>query len=50
MQERRLAQRWAAELEAVAARIGQFVPRPESRARTGRFLRATVAGGARRNG
>jgi len=50
MQELRLAKRWAAELEAVAARIGQFVPRPETRARAGRFLRATVAGGARRNG
>ena len=50
MQELRLAKRWAQELEAVAARIGQFVPRPETRARTGRFLRVTVAGGARRNG
>ncbi len=50
MQELRLAKRWARELEAVAARIGQFVPRPESRARAARFLRATVAGGARRNG
>lgn len=50
MQELRLVKRWAAELEAVAARIGRFVPRPETRARAGRFLRATVAGGARRNG
>lgn len=50
MQELRLAKRWAEELETVAARIGQFVPRPETRARAGRFLRATVAGGARRNG
>jgi SRSO17 transposase len=50
MQELRLAKRWAQELETVAVRIGQFVPRPETRARTGRFLRATVAGGSRRNG
>jgi SRSO17 transposase len=37
-------------LAAVAARIGAFVPRPESRARLGRFLQITVAGEVRRNG
>lgn len=50
MEEMRLATTWRRELAAVAARIGQFVPRPETRARAGRFLDATVAGGARRNG
>ena len=50
MREQRLAAGWMRELERVAARIGVFVPRPESRARLGRFLRVTVAGDARRNG
>ena len=50
MREQRLAAAWARELEAVAARIGAFVPRPESRDRLGRFLRVTVAGETRRNG
>lgn len=50
MDEQRVAQRGMGELEAVAARIGRFVPRPETRARVGRFLRATVGGDARRNG
>lgn len=50
MHEQRLAAAWARELEAVAARIGAFVPRPESRDRLGRFLRVTVAGDTRRNG
>jgi SRSO17 transposase len=50
MREQRLAAAWARELEAVAVRIGAFVPRPESRDRLGRFMRVTVAGDARRNG
>jgi hypothetical protein len=50
MREQRLAAAWARELEAVAARIGAFVPRPESRDRLGRFMRVSVAGDARRNG
>ena len=50
MHEQRLAATWARELEAVAARIGAFVPRPESRDRLGRFLRVSVAGDTRRNG
>ena len=50
MREQRLAAGWMRELERVAVRIGAFVPRPESRARLGRFLRVTVAGDARRNG
>ena len=50
MREQRLAAAWARELEAVAARIGAFVPRPESRDRLGRFMRVTVTGDARRNG
>ena len=50
MREQRLAAAWARELEAVAARIGAFVPRPESRDRLGRFMRVTVAGETRRNG
>lgn len=50
MREQRLAAAWARELEAVAARIGAFVPRPESRDRLGRFMRVTVAGDTRRNG
>ena len=44
MREQRLAAAWARELEAVAARIGAFVPR------LGRFMRVSVAGDARRNG
>jgi len=50
MREQRLAATWARELEDVAARIGAFVPRPESRDRLGRFMRVTVAGDTRRNG
>ena len=50
MREQRLAAAWARELEDVAARIGAFVPRPESRDRLGRFMRVTVAGDTRRNG
>ena len=50
MREQRLAATWARELEAVAARIGAFVPRVESRDRLGRFMRVAVAGDARRNG
>ena len=50
MREQRLAAAWMRELEVVAARIGAFVPRPESRDRLGRFMRVTVAGDARRNG
>lgn len=50
MREQRLAAAWARELEAVAARIGAFVPRPESRDRLGRFMRVSVVGDARRNG
>ena len=50
MREQRLAAGWMRELETVATRIGAFVPRLESRARVGRFLRVTVAGDARRNG
>ena len=50
MREQRLAATWMRELEAVAARIGAFVPRPESRDRLGRFMRVTVAGETRRNG
>ncbi len=50
MREQRLAAAWARELEMVAARIGAFVPRPESRDRLGRFMRVTVTGDARRNG
>lgn len=50
MREQRLATAWMRELEAVATRIGAFVPRPESRDRLGRFLRVTVAGETRRNG
>lgn len=50
MREQRLAAAWARELEAVAARIGAFVPRLESRDRLGRFMRVTVAGDTRRNG
>jgi SRSO17 transposase len=50
MREQRLAAAWARELEAVAIRIGAFVPRAESRDRLGRFMRVTVAGDARRNG
>ena len=50
MREQRLAATWMRELEPVATRIGAFVPRPESRDRLGRFLRATVADETRRNG
>jgi SRSO17 transposase len=50
MREQRLAAAWARELEAVAARIGAFVPRPETRDRLGRFMRVSVVGDARRNG
>ena len=50
MREQRQAAAWMRELETVAARIGTFVPRRESRDRVGRFLRVTVAGDARRNG
>jgi SRSO17 transposase len=50
MREQRLAAAWARKLEAVAERIGAFVPRPESRDRLGRFLQVTIAGDARRNG
>ena len=50
MVELRLAARWAQDLEALAQRIGAFVPRPESRDRLGRFLRTTLAGTGRRNG
>ena len=50
MREQRLAAAWMRELETVATRIGAFVPRPESRARVGRFLQVTVAGDGRRNG
>lgn len=50
MREQRLAATWARELEAVAARIGAFVPRPESRYRLARFMRVTVAGDTRRIG
>jgi len=49
MREQQWAARWTRELEAVAARIGRFVPRPESRGRMGRWLRAAVAGDGRRN-
>lgn len=41
MHEQRLAAGWMRELETVAARIGTFVPRRESRDRVGRFLRVT---------
>jgi SRSO17 transposase len=50
MREQRLAAGWMRELVLVAARIGAFVPRLESRERLGRFLHVTVAGDARRNG
>jgi SRSO17 transposase len=50
MREQRLATAWMRELEAVAARIGAFVLRPESRDRVRRFMRVTVAGDTRRNG
>lgn len=50
MREQGWAAAWARELAAVATRIGAFVPRPESRARLGRFLQITVAGTVRRNG
>ncbi len=50
MREQRLEADWARELEAVAARIGALVPRPESRDRLERFMRVTMAADARRNG
>ncbi len=50
MREQQLAAGWARELEAVAARIGAFVTHPQPRARVGRFLGSTLAGGGRRNG
>ena len=50
MVELRLAARWARNLNALAARIGGFVPRPESRARLDRFLHVTLGGTGRRNG
>lgn len=50
MRKQRPAAAWARELETVAARIGAFVPRPESRNRLGRFMRVAVAGETRCNG
>ena len=50
MREQQLAAGWARELATVAARIGAFVTLPEPRARVGRFLDGTLAGGGRRNG
>ena len=50
MREQELAAGWARELATVAARIGTFVTHPAPRARVGRFLDGTLAGGGRRNG
>ena len=50
MVELRLVTRWARDLDALARRIGAFVPREEPRTRLGRFLRGTLGGARRRNG
>ena len=45
MGERQLTAQWARDSEAVAQRIGAFVPRRESRTRVERFLHVAVAPG-----